>query len=349
LLAGPRLTVREIDGLFTGGQTAQSRAYSLSAAVVRDLIRRRDDRGLSLAEKEMLNETARPLVAEIAVAVKTSEEAQRLYGQHHNWEKRAKDSQRSFSIERTAREKAEQAAAEAVALAERFKREADELRRAQAQPAAPTVPTVSRDEQLEEFRTVYPDIAQGVSEMVNPLRSELEELREERKQREIREHTDRFIGEASSDPRLADVDIHSMIGSSELTAWLDARGGYAYRVMNNTFAPELGFTPKDVADVLALFVKERGQTQTGVKVQDTPPPPPARPVTHREAGDIDSSAATVDVFTLDEMNNLQNLADKVGRASQKTGNAKLLEDFDQKIDRSIRYYDALSKKRTATH
>jgi MYXO-CTERM domain-containing protein len=39
LLAGPRLTVREIDGLFNGGQTAQSRAYSLSAAVVRDIIR----------------------------------------------------------------------------------------------------------------------------------------------------------------------------------------------------------------------------------------------------------------------------------------------------------------------
>lgn len=44
------------------------------AAVVRDLIRRRDDRGLSLAEKEMLNEAARPLIAEIAVAVKTSED-----------------------------------------------------------------------------------------------------------------------------------------------------------------------------------------------------------------------------------------------------------------------------------
>ena len=39
LVAGPRLTLREIDALFDGGQSAQSRAYSLSAAVVRDLIR----------------------------------------------------------------------------------------------------------------------------------------------------------------------------------------------------------------------------------------------------------------------------------------------------------------------
>jgi hypothetical protein len=39
LVMGPRLTMREIDALFEGGQGAQSRAYSLSAAVVRDLIR----------------------------------------------------------------------------------------------------------------------------------------------------------------------------------------------------------------------------------------------------------------------------------------------------------------------
>ena len=39
LIAGPRLTVREIDALFDGGQSAQSRGYSLSAALVRDLIR----------------------------------------------------------------------------------------------------------------------------------------------------------------------------------------------------------------------------------------------------------------------------------------------------------------------
>jgi MYXO-CTERM domain-containing protein len=39
LVAGPRLTMREIDALFDGGQSAQSRAYSLSAAVVRDIIR----------------------------------------------------------------------------------------------------------------------------------------------------------------------------------------------------------------------------------------------------------------------------------------------------------------------
>lgn len=39
LVVGPRLTMREIDALFDGGQSAQSRAYSLSAAVVRDLIR----------------------------------------------------------------------------------------------------------------------------------------------------------------------------------------------------------------------------------------------------------------------------------------------------------------------
>jgi MYXO-CTERM domain-containing protein len=39
LMAGPRLRLLEIDALFDGGATAQSRAYSLSAAFVRDLIR----------------------------------------------------------------------------------------------------------------------------------------------------------------------------------------------------------------------------------------------------------------------------------------------------------------------
>lgn len=38
LLFGPRLGLREIDALFLGDQGAQSRAYSLSAAVVRDLM-----------------------------------------------------------------------------------------------------------------------------------------------------------------------------------------------------------------------------------------------------------------------------------------------------------------------
>ena len=39
LVMGPRLTMREVDALFDGGQSAQSRAYLLSAAVVRDIIR----------------------------------------------------------------------------------------------------------------------------------------------------------------------------------------------------------------------------------------------------------------------------------------------------------------------
>ena len=39
------------------------------AAVVRDLIRRRDERGLSLAEKDLLQEGVAPLVAEVAIAV----------------------------------------------------------------------------------------------------------------------------------------------------------------------------------------------------------------------------------------------------------------------------------------
>lgn len=39
LVAGPRLRLREIDAMFDAGQAAQSRAYTLSAAFVRDLIR----------------------------------------------------------------------------------------------------------------------------------------------------------------------------------------------------------------------------------------------------------------------------------------------------------------------
>ncbi|MGE3342809.1 MAG: hypothetical protein AB7L71_05175 [Vicinamibacterales bacterium] len=39
LVAGPRLRLRDIDAMFEAGQEAQSRAYILSAAFVRDLIR----------------------------------------------------------------------------------------------------------------------------------------------------------------------------------------------------------------------------------------------------------------------------------------------------------------------
>lgn len=46
------------------------------ACVVRDLLRRRAERGLSLAEKELLKEASAPLVAEIALAVsKTADQA----------------------------------------------------------------------------------------------------------------------------------------------------------------------------------------------------------------------------------------------------------------------------------
>ena len=39
LMAGPRLRLREIDTMFEGGAAAQARAYSLSTAFVRDIIR----------------------------------------------------------------------------------------------------------------------------------------------------------------------------------------------------------------------------------------------------------------------------------------------------------------------
>jgi hypothetical protein len=44
LLRGPRLTLDQIDGLFSGGQAAQARAYALAAAVVRDLMREHGSR-----------------------------------------------------------------------------------------------------------------------------------------------------------------------------------------------------------------------------------------------------------------------------------------------------------------
>lgn len=43
------------------------------AAVVRDLLRRREERGISLAEKDLLKEASAPLLAEIALAVEAPE------------------------------------------------------------------------------------------------------------------------------------------------------------------------------------------------------------------------------------------------------------------------------------
>lgn len=48
------------------------------AAVVRDLIRRREERGMSLAERDLLKEASAPLLAEIALAVDTTEDKARL-------------------------------------------------------------------------------------------------------------------------------------------------------------------------------------------------------------------------------------------------------------------------------
>lgn len=47
------------------------------AAVVRDLLRRRERSSLSLGEKDMLNEASAPLLAEIALAVNVSEDEAR--------------------------------------------------------------------------------------------------------------------------------------------------------------------------------------------------------------------------------------------------------------------------------
>lgn len=48
------------------------------AAVVRDLIRRREERGMSLAERDLLREASAPLLAEIALATDASEEKAKL-------------------------------------------------------------------------------------------------------------------------------------------------------------------------------------------------------------------------------------------------------------------------------
>lgn len=47
------------------------------AAVVRDLLRRREDKGMSQAERELLREASAPLLAEIALAVDTTEDKAR--------------------------------------------------------------------------------------------------------------------------------------------------------------------------------------------------------------------------------------------------------------------------------
>lgn len=48
------------------------------ACVVRDLLRRREERGLSLAEKDLLKEASAPLIAEIAIAVDTPSDQARV-------------------------------------------------------------------------------------------------------------------------------------------------------------------------------------------------------------------------------------------------------------------------------
>lgn len=66
-----------------GNWSRRMKAYSskivtgeplLIAEVVRDLIRRREERGISLAEREMLRDGLAPLVAEVAIAAKVSED-----------------------------------------------------------------------------------------------------------------------------------------------------------------------------------------------------------------------------------------------------------------------------------
>lgn len=277
-----------------------------------------------------------------------SEEDQQPEGPHHNWEKRAKDSQRSFSKERNARLEAERKAAEAVNEIARQRAEFEKVlarytpsAQATNEQAAPSVD----DEVLENFRDIYPEIAAGVEEAMRPVRNEVEQLRKERLERDVRDHTAKFLSEAGSDPRLKSVDINAIVGTDELADWLEKTGGYSARVMNNTFDPAFGFTPKDVADVIHRFVQETGNRPTVTARVDNEPPAP-RPQIPTNGSSVGNDNVPTDIFSLAELQNLQPLADKAGRLSIKLGKPELLGQFDEKLDRSLRFYDAQAKKRT---
>jgi MYXO-CTERM domain-containing protein len=69
LIFGPRLDLRAIDALFDGGEGAQSRAYSLSAAVVRHLM---SEHGAD-APARVLHEVARGRTFDLALASVTAQ------------------------------------------------------------------------------------------------------------------------------------------------------------------------------------------------------------------------------------------------------------------------------------
>jgi hypothetical protein len=271
---------------------------------------------------------------------------QTLDGPQHNWEKRAKDSQRSFSKERNARLKAEEAINEAVSEMARQRSEFEKLMsRFNTGSTATLEPDKSEvaNEVLDNFREIYPDIAEGVDQVMKPVRTEVEQLRKERLERDVRDHTDKFLSEAGRDPRLKDYDLKTIVGSDDLASWLESTGGYSARVMNNTFDPNYGFTPKDVADVIARYTQEIG-AKPGVRVQSGSEPPAPRPNIPTGSTGLGNDNTPGDIFSLNELQNLQSLADKVGRLANKVGKPEMFEQFDEKLDRSLRFYDAQAKK-----
>lgn len=253
------------------------------------------------------------------------------------WEKRAADNQHNYHLERNAREKVEKVALELKAELDRQRSAFAELMERVSK--AEQAPVKSKEpDQEDALDQDYPEISSGVKEKLSPLQKKIEVLEAKIAQTESKTAVDLFLDKVAS-PEGGNVpQIRQIIADRDFNEWLDKTGGYAERVMRHTFSKDFNFNEKDVAEVVARYQQATGKQPAPAGRQAERPAAPERPRVPSGSGGL-KGVGPADVFTEEEMGNLRALADQAGRAFSKGFDKDALTKFDDKLTRSINYYD----------
>lgn len=263
------------------------------------------------------------------------------------WEKRARDNQHNYHLERNAREKVEKVAtelkAELDAQRSQFQRILEDITARMTGSSTPEKPAATVSAEPEEDPLgEYPEIATGVNKKFAPLEERLAKIQKTLDERETANSVASFLDQVAS-PEGGNVpEIRTIIADPAFNKWVDDKGGYVQRVMRQTFNKDFGFGVKDVAEVIGRYYQDTGKTQPSTPAKpNTPAKPavPSRPAVPSGANQMPTrTAGDLDIFSAEEMNNLQVMADKAGRAFAKGLDPKALDKFEEKMNRSIEYY-----------
>lgn len=228
---------------------------------------------------------------------------------NHNWEKRAKDNQRSYFREKALREESEK----------RYQAEIADL---EARLRAATR-GFEEDEEDQRLAEASPEAAEFIR------RREAK-----RAEQEVEAVTDSMQAAFKRTLTAIVPNWQEIIATPEFKQWKAEQPKSTRRVMEQTFNLDQDgsflYEPSDVVNVLKSFgTREKGY------VPQSPEDGQAQPVRPNK-GNTPSGDAMPDVFTIEEMND-PNLADKFMRTHGRDRKAAS-EAFDKKFWRSNTYW-----------